>query len=76
MTEFDMELDLKGLSCPMPILKLTKHVKGMDQGQVVKMIGTDPGSVDDVPKWVKRKKHELLASEEVDGNYIFYIKKN
>ena len=76
MTDFDMELDLKGLSCPMPILKLTKHVKGMDKGQVVKMIGTDPGSVDDVPKWVKRKKHELITQEEVDGNYIFYIRKN
>jgi tRNA 2-thiouridine synthesizing protein A len=73
--EFDVELDTSGLSCPMPIMKLGKQIKSMQSGQVVKLIGTDPGSLDDVPKWCKRTKNELLHTESKGGNYFFYIKK-
>ena len=73
--EIDQELDCSGLSCPMPVLKLSQTVKKMDSGKVLKMTGTDPGSVDDVPKWCKRTKNELLDSIEEGGKYIFIVKK-
>ena len=73
--DIDVELDATGLSCPMPIMKLSKSVKSMEVGQVIKMISSDPGSEEDVPKWVKRSKNELLESTAEAGSYIFVIKK-
>ena len=75
--DFDVTktLDCKGLSCPMPILKLAKEMKSLKSGDVLELIGTDPGSKSDVPKWCTKTKNELLGNEENDGLYIFYIKK-
>ncbi|MCK4388775.1 MAG: sulfurtransferase TusA family protein, partial [Desulfobacterales bacterium] len=45
----DVTLDLKGLSCPMPTIKMKKELKGMKSGQVMLAIGTDPGTKNDLP---------------------------
>ena len=45
----DQNLDCKGLSCPMPIIKLAKTIKKMNSGEVLEMLGTDPGSKTDIP---------------------------
>ena len=50
----DQTLDCKGLSCPMPIIKLAKTMKKIKSGKVLEMLGTDPGSKGDVPKWCKK----------------------
>jgi len=76
MTEkFDQELDCSGLACPMPILKTKKAVDGMQIGQVLKMIATDPGSIPDVQAWTSKTGHELLEHEQTGDKYIFFIKK-
>ncbi len=71
----DQTLDCSGLACPMPVLKTKKAVDGLQVGQVLKMIATDPGSVSDMEAWTKRTGHELLASEQESGKFVFYIKK-
>jgi tRNA 2-thiouridine synthesizing protein A len=71
----DQTLDCKGLSCPMPIMKLAKAMKGLKSGQVLEMLGTDPGSKEDVPKWCKKTGNELLEVAEEPGVNIFYIRK-
>ena len=71
----DLTLDCKGLSCPMPIIKLAKTVKKMKSGEVLEMIGTDPGSKEDVPAWCGKTGNELLEQAEDDGAFKFYIKK-
>ena len=73
--DFDETLDCKGLSCPMPIIKLAKAMKKMPSGKVLQMIGTDPGSKEDVPKWCNKTGNELLGSAEESGANIFYIRK-
>lgn len=73
--KFDIELDASGLSCPMPIMKLAKQIKSMQSGQILKLIGTDPGSLEDVPKWCKRTGNELLNVESQSGKNYFYVKK-
>ena len=73
---FDQTLDTKGLSCPMPIIKLSKAMKDLENGQVLQMIGTDPGSKTDVPAWCEKTGNEFLSMEEIDGKIQFYIKKN
>jgi tRNA 2-thiouridine synthesizing protein A len=71
----DETLDCSGLSCPMPILKTKKAIDGLQVGQVLKMIATDPGSVPDVNAWSAKTGHELLSHEEEGDKHIFFIKK-
>jgi len=73
MTKIDQKLDCKGLSCPMPILKLAKTMKAMKSGEVLEMEGTDPGSKQDVPGWCKKMGHKLLGVKEETGVFKYYI---
>ncbi len=45
-------------------------------GQVLKMVSTDPGSLNDIAAWVKRTGNELLESIAEDGHFTFYLKKS
>jgi tRNA 2-thiouridine synthesizing protein A len=71
----DETLDCKGLSCPMPVLKLAKAMKKLDSGKVLELLGTDPGSKVDVPKWCEKTGNEFLGMEDEGGINKFYIKK-
>ncbi|MDQ7030469.1 MAG: sulfurtransferase TusA family protein [Ardenticatenia bacterium] len=77
---FDQELDVRGLNCPMPLVKARQTIMKMEPGQVLKVVATDRGSVKDFQGWVKTAKNvELVAQEEVqqDGQPIFvhYVKR-
>jgi len=72
---FDETLDCKGLSCPMPILKLAKAIKAMESGKVLELLGTDPGSKNDIPAWCEKTGNEFLGTEEEAGVSKFYIRK-
>ena len=71
----DKTVDCKGLSCPMPILRLTKEIKSLESGQVLELLGTDPGSRKDIPGWCEKTGNELLGNDEDGGVFKFYIKK-
>ncbi len=72
----DQELDAKGLSCPLPILKTKKAVEALTKDQVLKVVTTDPGSKNDMASWAKRTGNEILKLEEGSGTFTFFIKKN
>lgn len=72
---FDQELDCKGMNCPLPILKTKKQVDTMEVGQILKMVATDPGSINDMNAWTRRTGNELLSNNVEDGIYTFFIKK-
>ena len=74
-TTFDSEIDCRGLNCPLPILKTKKAVDGLSSGQVLKMLATDPGSVNDVQSWSKRTENPLLDHSQDGGVYSFLIQK-
>jgi tRNA 2-thiouridine synthesizing protein A len=71
----DAELDCRGMSCPIPILKTKKAIDGLTAGQILKMIATDPGSVNDINAWTKRTGNELVDSSTTDSEYTFYLRK-
>lgn len=71
----DVELDCKGLNCPMPVLKTKKALDGMEVGQVLRMVSTDAGSKADVSALVRRTGHELLETLEEGKEFTFIIKK-
>jgi tRNA 2-thiouridine synthesizing protein A len=75
MMQKDDTLDARGLMCPMPIVKLSKTIKGMQAGKVLELICDDVGSKEDVPAWAKRTGNALEEMREEGGAFYFYIKK-
>lgn len=75
MANFDQELDATGLNCPLPILRAKKSLAGMEAGQVLHIIATDPGSVKDFEAFAKQTGNELMESNEEGGKFTFLMKK-
>lgn len=71
----DSVADLKGLNCPMPVLKTKKALQALESGKILKVDLTDAGSKSDLPAMIKRTGNELLGIEEKSGVYTFFIKK-
>ena len=73
--QVSMELDCRGLNCPLPILKTKKAIDNLNTGEVLKMIATDPGSTNDMNAWSRRTGHELVSNEQDGDDYIFFVRK-
>jgi len=71
----DMELDLKGLLCPLPMVKVSQNIKNIAVGGVIKAIATDPGSLADIPSWARTTGNEILKTEKDGKDLIFYVKR-
>lgn len=72
---FDRELDVKGLNCPLPILRTKKTLTAMLSGEVLHVLATDPGSVKDFQAFCKQTGNELLSSGEVENTFEFFLKR-
>lgn len=72
---FDQELDACGLNCPLPILRAKKTLAGMDSGQVLRILATDPGAVKDFEAFARQTGHELLDVSEDAGRFAFTLRK-
>ncbi len=71
----DLELDARGLNCPLPILKAKKAISGLEKGQILKVVATDPGAVPDFAAFSRRTKHEIVEQSEGGGEYVFLLRK-
>ena len=71
----DIELDLSGLQCPMPLLKAKLALNSMDSTQVLKIIATDPSSEKDFYMFVDQTDHQILDFQKDDSAYFYWIKK-
>lgn len=76
MTDFNLELDARGLNCPLPILRAKKSIKELETGQVLRIVATDPGSLKDFDAFCKQTGNELLSSEDNGNEFTFLIKKH
>ena len=68
-------LDVKGLSCPLPILKAKKAIKDLATGDVLNIVATDPGSATDFEAFCSQTGNKLLDSALDGGVYSFKIEK-
>ncbi len=71
----DSSLDARGMGCPMPLLKAKKAFEALESGQVLEIVGTDPGSKNDFPNWAERTGNTYLGVIEESDFYKFYMKK-
>jgi tRNA 2-thiouridine synthesizing protein A len=72
---FDKELDARGLNCPLPILRAKKALTGMQSGQVLKILATDPGAVKDFEAFSRQTGNELLSHAEANREFTFFMKR-
>ena len=73
MAEVTKKLNVRGLNCPQPILRVRASLKEMKSGEVLQVIATDPGSVRDIETFCNQTDNTLLSLSEIAGEYIFLI---
>lgn len=71
----DVEIDTRGLNCPLPILKAKKALAGMQSGQVLKVVSTDTGSVRDFAAFAKQTGNELLSQTTEGSDFVHILKR-
>jgi len=71
----DVELDTRGLNCPLPILKAKKALTAMASGQVLKVVSTDTGSLRDFAAFAKQTGNELLSQTTEGSDFIHVLKR-
>ena len=75
MLKFDLEVDASGLNCPLPLLRLKKGLMEIEQGDIVKIIATDPAAHLDIGVFADQVGHKIIEFIKDDGRQVFYIKK-
>jgi TusA-related sulfurtransferase len=72
----DVILDMRGLTCPAPLLGAKKMVDDLKEGQTLMLMSDCPGAQDDLFAWVKQTGNQVLKTEQIkDGGTGYYIKK-
>ena len=69
-------LDVKGLSCPLPILRTSRRLQNLKLGDVLYIEATDPKTLKDFIALCNATHHELLSYREEHNVFYFCIKKN
>lgn len=73
--ESNQILDARGLNCPLPILRTKKSLAGLQSGQTLKVVATDPGSLKDMVAFCTQTGNTLLSSQQSGGDFEFLIRK-
>lgn len=73
MQTIDSRLDVRGLTCPLPILRTRKAMGQLQAGQVLEVVASDPGSVKDMESFCKQTGYALLDSSAGGGSFTFLI---
>ena len=74
-TNYDKDLDVRGLNCPLPILRAKKALTEIKSGKVLRILATDPGSVKDFEAFARQTGNQLLSHAEADKVFTFFLKK-
>ena len=72
---FELELDLKGLICPMPMVRVSQSISSVPVGGVLKAVATDPACEADIPAWARLTGNEILAIEKENGTITLWVKR-
>ncbi len=71
----DTVLDVKGMRCPLPVLRANRALRGLPAGAKLRVLATDQASVADFQVFCRETGHALLAQGEEAGVYSFTIRK-
>ena len=68
-------LDTLGLRCPEPVMLVRKHIRNLQNGEILLIIADDPATTRDIPSFCQFMDHTLLNSETNQKPYRYWIKK-
>jgi tRNA 2-thiouridine synthesizing protein A len=68
-------LDVRGLQCPLPVLRARKAIQRLTSGALLRVLATDPSTVKDFRAFCQAAGHELLESESEAGEFHFLLRK-
>ncbi|PKN42859.1 MAG: response regulator SirA [Deltaproteobacteria bacterium HGW-Deltaproteobacteria-18] len=71
----EKKIDLSGLPCPMPVVKISKEIKTVEVGQIIEAKTTDPGALSDFPAWAQSSGNEIVKVEEGADGATFFVKR-
>ena len=74
--EFNREFDGSGMSCPGPVMRVQKLLTEMASGEVLRVIATDPGSVDDMATLVEQGGLAMMGQRNENNKFVFYLRKD
>ena len=66
-------LEVKRLLCPMPVIRTQDKIKTLASGDVLEVVCTDPGALNDVPAWCRINGHKVLETKIIDDEVIIVI---
>ena len=70
-----VEVDARRLFCPLPVIRLQNSINQNPPGTRVRIVSTDPGSMNDIPTWCRINGHQVLESVERDREFVFLVQK-
>ena len=68
------EVDARGTACPGPLLDAKRAVGEVPSGEVMQVLSSDEGTINDLKRWSKKMKHEYLGDAEEDGYWSIYLR--
>jgi tRNA 2-thiouridine synthesizing protein A len=74
-TTIAQRVDARGLSCPLPIVRTAIAIKGLQPGDLIEVLATDPGSTKDFTAWAKTTGNELVEQGVEDGVFRFVLRR-
>lgn len=75
VNQISQQVDARGLSCPMPIVRTAQAIKSLSSGALVEVLATDAGSVKDFAAWSRATGNELVESSTDGAVYRFVIRR-
>lgn len=76
LTGADLELDCRGMRCPLPVIRLANAIGDVEVGQVVAVAAEDAAARSDVPAWCRMRKHEYVGEDTApDGTPRYLVRR-
>ncbi|SCZ65198.1 sulfurtransferase TusA family protein [Thiohalomonas denitrificans] len=66
-------LDARRLLCPMPVIRTQDRIAALQPGDILEVVATDPGAINDIPAWCRINGHKVLATREERGEVVLEI---
>jgi tRNA 2-thiouridine synthesizing protein A len=64
-----MLLDVRGLLCPLPVIRTQDRIKGLPDGALLDVVATDPGAMHDIPAFCRVHGHELISADRREREF-------
>ena len=71
MSEY--HLDARNLLCPMPVIRTQDRMKALAEGDILEVVSTDPGALNDIPAWSRINGHSVIETRQQNNEVIIRI---